>query len=56
MLGYPALAVAALHGGWLRAFVNERVRNDEKLRGRRVGVSAMDALEHTTWSNGRYVG
>jgi len=44
--GYPLLAVAALHGGCYELFVNERVRTIRELRGRRVAVSAMDALEY----------
>ena len=44
--GYPLVAVAALHGGCYELFVNERVRTVRELKGKRVVVSAMDALEY----------
>ena len=44
--GYPLVAVAALHGGCYELFVNERVRTIRELKGKRVAVSAMDALEY----------
>ena len=44
--GMPLVAVAALHGGCYELFVNERVRSIRELKGKRVAVSAMDALEY----------
>jgi len=44
--GMPIVALAALHGGCYELFVNERVRAVRDLKGRRVAVSAMDALEY----------
>jgi len=44
--GYPLVALAALHGGCYELFVNERVRTIRELKGMRVAVSAMDALEY----------
>jgi NitT/TauT family transport system substrate-binding protein len=44
--GYPLTAIAALHGGCYELFVNERVRSIRELKGKRVAVSAMDALEY----------
>jgi len=42
----PIVALAALHGGCYELFVNDRVRAIRDLKGRRVAVSAMDALEY----------
>ena len=44
--GLPIVAVAALHGGCYELFVHEHVRTIRDLRGKRVAVSAMDALEY----------
>ena len=44
--GYPLVAVAALHGGCYELFVHPGVRTVRDLKGRRVAVSAMDALEY----------
>jgi NitT/TauT family transport system substrate-binding protein len=44
--GMPIVALAALHGGCYELFVNDRVRAFRDLKGRRVAVSAMDALEY----------
>jgi len=44
--GMPLVAIAALHGGCYELFVNERVRSIRELKGKRVAVSAMDALEY----------
>jgi len=44
--GMPIVALAGLHGGCYELFVNDRVRTIRDLKGRRVVVSAMDALEY----------
>jgi len=44
--GKPLVAIAALHGGCYELFVNERVRTIRDLKGKRVAVSAMDAIEY----------
>jgi NitT/TauT family transport system substrate-binding protein len=44
--GMPLVAIAALHGGCYELFVNDRVHTIRELKGKRVAVSAMDALEY----------
>lgn len=44
--GMPLVALTALHSGCYELFVNQRVRTIRELKGMRVAVSAMDALEY----------
>jgi NitT/TauT family transport system substrate-binding protein len=55
--GVPVVALAGVHQGCWELFAHERVRSVKDLRGRRIGVIFVGALEHV-WLSGMlaYVG